>query len=54
LLIKLLKRIHISNTNKTTYGEISEEFNNSRLGYFLLFWNEQAMTELRQIGLLIL
>jgi hypothetical protein len=53
-LLALLKRVHISNSSKTTYSQVSEEFNALSLGYFLLFWNEKALTDLRQIGLLIL
>ncbi|MGB0391939.1 MAG: B12-binding domain-containing radical SAM protein, partial [Salibacteraceae bacterium] len=49
-----LQEIHISNNKKTSYKELETSFNDQNLGYFLLFWNEPLMTELRKNGLLTL
>ena len=53
-LSDLLRKTHTSNTKLLAYKEIEADFNTSELGYFLLFWNENAITQLRQNGLLIL
>ena len=53
-LVNMLQEIHISSSKKKTYKQVDQEFNNSGLGYFLLFWNENAMTTLKKNGLLLL
>tara|TARA_R110002050_G_scaffold20348_1_gene57697 strand:+ start:91495 stop:93675 length:2181 start_codon:yes stop_codon:yes gene_type:complete len=53
-VMEALVKIHVSNTTTTTYKHLEEEFNQSNLGYFLLFWNEEAMNILRKNGLLLL
>jgi hypothetical protein len=53
-LSHILKKSHFSNNPTLTYGDLQAEFNELQLGYFLLFWNELTITELRKNGLLIL
>jgi hypothetical protein len=53
-LVQLLQRIHTSNPESLTYSKIEQDFNTSNLGYFLLFWNEPVIAELRKNGLLLL
>ena len=53
-LQKTLINTHYSQSNKITYQELGNDFNDASLGYFLLFWNEPAAISLRENGLLIL
>lgn len=53
-LTRILKESHYSNNSSYTYGDLENEFNDQELGYFLLFWNELTITELRENGLLML
>lgn len=53
-LTRILKESHFSNARPYTYGDLETEFNEQKLGYFLLFWNELTITELRKNGLLML
>jgi hypothetical protein len=49
-----LIKCHISGNEKTTYGDLADDFNSKNLGYFLLFWSEPVMAELRKNGLLLI
>ncbi len=50
---QLLLDVHVSNNQNVTYADVEQKFNELRLGYFLLFWNENAVYELRKNGLLV-
>ena len=49
-----LKKAHYTNDTFLNYSDVSDDFNAQNLGYFLLFWNEESMLQLRDNGLLIL
>jgi hypothetical protein len=53
-LMAWLKKSHFSANQSFTYSDWEADFTKNNLGYFLLFWNESAITELRKNGLLLL
>jgi radical SAM superfamily enzyme YgiQ (UPF0313 family) len=53
-LVGILARISLGPTKTWTFEEFQKEFNQSGLGDFRTFWEGEIVTELREMGLLVI